>query len=74
MNITKHELRQKCRSIRDSFGEEFIDMELKYIPEIQELMQDDCTIRICVHSDGNGSIIYKFNKDEILEEAHLDVD
>lgn len=25
MNITKHELRQKCRSIRDSFGEEFID-------------------------------------------------
>lgn len=57
-----------------SIGDEFIDMEFKYIPEIQELMQDDCTIRICVHSDSNGSIIYKFNKDEILEEAHLDVD
>lgn len=54
-----------------SIGDEFIQMEHNYIPRIQELMNDDCTIRICVHSDSNGSIIYKFNKDEILKEVHL---
>lgn len=53
-------------------GEEFHDMENEYIPKIQALMKDDCKIRICVHSDTNGSIIYKFNKEEILREIKLD--
>ena len=54
-----------------SIGDEFIQMEHNYIPRIQELMKDDCKIRICVHSDSNGSIIYEFNKDEILREVWL---
>jgi hypothetical protein len=50
-------------------GEEFHDMENEYIPKIQELMNDNCTIRICVHSDCNGSVIYEFDKDEIISEV-----
>ena len=53
-------------------GSEFVEMEHNYIPRIQELMKDDCKIRICVHSDSNGSVIYEFNKDEILKEVKLD--
>ena len=53
-------------------GEELIDMENEYIPAIQELMCDKHKIRICVHSDSNGSVIYEFNKDEILKEVKLD--
>jgi hypothetical protein len=53
-------------------GEEFHDMENEYIPKIQALMKDDCKIRICVHSDTSGSIIYEFNKEEILREVQLD--
>jgi hypothetical protein len=53
-------------------GEEFYDMENEYIPEIQALMKDDCKIRICVHSDTSGSIIYEFNKEKILREVQLD--
>lgn len=55
-----------------SIGDEFIDMEMEYIPKIQELMNDDCAIRICVHSDSSGSVIYKFDKDEILKDVYLD--
>ena len=55
-----------------SCGQEFIEMEHNYIPKIQELMKDDCKIRICVHSDSNGSVIYEFNKEEVLREIKLD--
>lgn len=53
-------------------GEEFHDMENEYIPKIQKLMCDEHKIRICVHSDSNGSIIYEFNKDKILKEIMLE--
>jgi hypothetical protein len=48
-------------------GEEFVDMEHTYIPKIQELMCDFHKIRICVHSDGNGSIIYEIDKHNVKE-------
>jgi hypothetical protein len=43
-------------------GVEFFDMEHEYIPAIQELMCDDCSLRICVHSECCGSVIYEFTK------------
>ena len=55
-----------------SIGDEFISMEFEYIPRIQELMSDDCTIRICVHSDSYGSRLYEFNKEKILKELWLE--
>ena len=54
-------------------GEEIHDMEFVYIPKIQELMPKNETIRICVHSDCSGSVIYEFNKKEILKESWLEV-
>jgi hypothetical protein len=50
-----------------SSGSEFITMEMDYIPKIQELMPDGEKIRICVHSDSNGSCIYEFDKHNIKE-------
>lgn len=55
-------------------GEEIVDIENEYIPTIQKLMCDKHTIRISVHSDSNGSVIYKFNKNEILKEVYLNDD
>ena len=46
-------------------GEELDTMEMEYIPDIQELMCDDHTLRICVHSDLRGSVIYEFTKHDI---------
>ena len=42
-------------------------MENEYIPAIQELMCDKHKIRLCVHSDSNGSVIYEFDKQRIEE-------
>lgn len=48
-------------------GQEFNDMGNEYIPLIQEKMCNDCTIRIVVLGDSNGTAIYSFNKHEINE-------
>lgn len=48
-------------------GQEFHDMENEYIPLIQEKMCNDCTIRLTVMSDCNGTIIYKISKNKIDE-------
>lgn len=43
-------------------GEELFDMENEYIPAIQESMCDGHKIRLCVHSDCKGSVMYEFTK------------
>ena len=48
-------------------GEEIVDMANEYIPKIQELMCDKHKIRICVHSDCNGSVIFEFDKNNVKE-------
>jgi len=50
-----------------SMGEEFIIMKYELIPEIQEKMCADCNIRIAVLSDACGTLVYRFNKNEIEE-------
>ena len=51
-------------------GAELYTMEREYIPAIQELMGEDCTLRICVHSDLRGSVIYEFSKYSVKTTEH----